>query len=81
MVIRGERRYDPGQQGRDHMVHWLNSILQHLHKAGDFPDSQQMCDSTSNKGATVTKEGQGEKMHERKKNMESEKGETARQEA
>lgn len=65
----------------DHLVHWLNSILQHLHKAGDLLYSEQMCDTSSNKGATVTKEGQGEKMHERKKNMESEKGETSRQEA
>lgn len=65
----------------DHMVHRLNSILQQLHKAGDLPYSEQMCDTSSNKGATVTKEGHGEKMHERKKNMESEKGETARQEA
>lgn len=45
----------------DHLVHWLNSILQHLHKAGDLLYSEQMCDTSSNKGATVTKEGQGEK--------------------
>lgn len=45
----------------------LNGISQHLYKAGDYRIQSKMCDTSNNKGATVTKEGQGERMYERKK--------------
>lgn len=57
-------------------------ILQHPPQSSRLPYSEgQKCDPSSNKGATVTKDGKGEKSVWKEEEEESEKEETAWQEA